>query len=109
MTLAHPPRRVPPSLGAYLRRAFRYDPETGALHNRATDAPIRSDRHLLLPLAVTRAPDAIPRLTRLSAKQVIYALHHDRIPKWITHTDGDPTNLRIDNLRGANTSPRWSA
>lgn len=118
-----------------MRPFLHYDPETGALHLRdAADSdlistPVRSDAYLAVPESIyvvqgTQCADgttvqaldlqaAKPGSTRakypmkLSVKQIIYALHHGEIPHWIVNIDGDTRNTRIENLRGADTAPRW--
>ena len=60
--------------------------------------------YLVLPPPLPGEPRLPPRL---SVKQIVYALHHGCIPRYILHRDGSTFNVNIENLEGTDKSPRW--
>jgi hypothetical protein len=46
---------------------------------------------------------------RFSPKQIAYIMHHGELPKFITHNDDDPLNMRKENLKGSDIHPRYQA
>jgi hypothetical protein len=94
-----------------LRKVFLY--RNGSLYRRELTDPTLLfylapgdyiPTNIVLPPA---APGERKLPPRLSVKQIIYAIHHGCIPRYILFRDGSPFNLTIENLFGTDKSPRW--
>ena len=96
-----------------LRTVFLY--RDGALYRRDLHDPTLvfylqpgdyiCPRAVIPPTHLHHLPPNLPE--RLSVKQVIYAMHHGCIPRYILPRDGVAQNLTVENLEGTDKSPRW--
>lgn len=91
----------------YLKRYFRYDPETGELERYTPRYGWKIARRSALPKKGTwgqrypmRVRDVLYRGKSLVAANICWFLHTGQWPqKEIDHRDRDPTNNKIVNLR----------
>lgn len=85
-----------------IAKFLRYDPATGAL-TWISRRGVRAGR-----VAGCVSPDDYRRvgfdMSEYLAHRLVWALHHDEVPEFLDHINGDKDDNRIENLRPASKS-----
>ena len=97
-----------------IRVRYAYDPDRIQEHG----SPLYDSKYdrAIKPNTTVRVGSQI-----LTPKQIVYILHHPHVrgtpddpnppiamPRYLLHVDGNPENIRIENLEPSSVSKRWS-
>ena len=94
----------------------RYDYRPDLIPEHGSPLFDRKHERTIKPNTTVRVGEQVP-----TPKQIVYILHHPHargtdteanplitLPMYLTPKDGNPNNIRIENLRASDVSSRWN-